>query len=266
MLYKISLNALFDFYYYIAFFTFCFIILFIWPRFWLSVRSAIWWWYFPYANTPSLFTVQRGRIKVRKRKEEEKLRTAIPVFVSQVSETEINGQFESVCESVFSEVESQAMEALDLPGSFRTRSHSYLRAIQAGYSQDDDCLPSMTSSTVTSTFRSTTGKKNPPPSPPKKTSKGLDHISSCAHTVYSTYLHMYSGVPLLSLSDARMNEIQSFIYFSGQLWRVLFSCFLCVLLAQVLRWVCFCVTLHDPAHDYLPGQLLHGGSERDTTG
>ncbi|TMS11962.1 Disks large-associated protein 2 [Larimichthys crocea] len=80
--------------------------------------------------------------------------------VSQVSETEINGQFESVCESVFSEVESQAMEALDLPGSFRTRSHSYLRAIQAGYSQDDDCLPSMTSSTVTSTLRSTTGLRS----------------------------------------------------------------------------------------------------------
>lgn len=107
---------------------------------------------------------------MRKRKEEEKLRTAIPVFVSQVSETEVNGQFESVCESVFSEVESQAMEALDLPGSFRTRSHSYLRAIQAGYSQDDDCLPSMTSSTVTSTLRSTTGKNTP------KTREGLDCI------------------------------------------------------------------------------------------
>ncbi|XP_055728303.1 disks large-associated protein 2-like isoform X2 [Salvelinus fontinalis] len=80
--------------------------------------------------------------------------------VSQVSETEVNGQFESVCESVFSEVESQAVEALDLPGSFRTRSHSYLRAIQAGYSQDDDCLPSMTSSTVTSTLRSTTGTRS----------------------------------------------------------------------------------------------------------
>uniref|UniRef100_A0A8C9Z7S7 DLG associated protein 2 n=1 Tax=Sander lucioperca TaxID=283035 RepID=A0A8C9Z7S7_SANLU len=105
--------------------------------------------------------------------------------LSQVSETEINGQFESVCESVFSEVESQAMEALDLPGSFRTRSHSYLRAIQAGYSQDDDCLPSMTSSTVTSTLRSTTAviktasplpsaafpsyKKTPPPVPPRTT-------------------------------------------------------------------------------------------------
>ncbi|XP_051942791.1 uncharacterized protein dlgap2a isoform X2 [Hippocampus zosterae] len=77
--------------------------------------------------------------------------------VSQVSETEINGQFESVCESVFSEVESQAMDALDLPGCFRTRSHSYLRAIQAGYSQDDECVPPM-ASTVTSTIRSTTDR------------------------------------------------------------------------------------------------------------
>nr|XP_054598114.1 uncharacterized protein dlgap2a isoform X2 [Nothobranchius furzeri] len=77
--------------------------------------------------------------------------------VSQVSEAEVNGQFESVCESVFSEVESQAMEALDLPGCFRTRSHSYLRAIQAGYSQDDDCIPPM-ASTVTSTIRSTTDR------------------------------------------------------------------------------------------------------------
>ncbi|XP_077415819.1 disks large-associated protein 2 [Vanacampus margaritifer] len=77
--------------------------------------------------------------------------------VSQVSETEINGQFESVCESVFSEVESQAMDALDLPGCFRTRSHSYLRAIQAGYSQDDEYIPPM-APTVTSTIRSTTDR------------------------------------------------------------------------------------------------------------
>ncbi|XP_028997458.1 disks large-associated protein 2 isoform X4 [Betta splendens] len=140
--------------------------------------------------------------------------------VSQVSETEINGQFESVCESVFSEVESQAMEALDLPGSFRTRSHSYLRAIQAGYSQDDDCLPSMTSSTVTSTLRSTTGarslaggrreygiqfrlptscsvdrahpppvvsyppsyKKTPPPVPPRSTTKPLISVTAQSST------------------------------------------------------------------------------------
>uniref|UniRef100_A0A673AJ87 Discs, large (Drosophila) homolog-associated protein 2a n=1 Tax=Sphaeramia orbicularis TaxID=375764 RepID=A0A673AJ87_9TELE len=125
--------------------------------------------------------------------------------LSQVSETEINGQFESVCESVFSEVESQAMEALDLPGCFRTRSHSYLRAIQAGYSQDDDCIPPMTSSTVTSTIRSTTGmetssalnyvlppfpaitytpsyKKTPPPVPPRTTSKPLISITAQSST------------------------------------------------------------------------------------
>uniref|UniRef100_A0A665VZI9 Discs, large (Drosophila) homolog-associated protein 2a n=1 Tax=Echeneis naucrates TaxID=173247 RepID=A0A665VZI9_ECHNA len=112
--------------------------------------------------------------------------------LSQVSETEINGQFESVCESVFSEVESQAMEALDLPGCFRTRSHSYLRAIQAGYSQDDDCIPPL-SSTVTSTIRSTTDlslsitytpnyKKTPPPVPPRTTSKPLISITAQSST------------------------------------------------------------------------------------
>uniref|UniRef100_A0A672II47 Discs, large (Drosophila) homolog-associated protein 2a n=1 Tax=Salarias fasciatus TaxID=181472 RepID=A0A672II47_SALFA len=116
--------------------------------------------------------------------------------LSQVSETEINGQFESVCESVFSEVESQAMEALDLPGCFRTRSHSYLRAIQAGYSQDDECIPPL-ASTVTSTIRSTTGKdsqtqtitytpsykKNPPPPvPPRTTSKPLISITAQSST------------------------------------------------------------------------------------
>lgn len=59
--------------------------------------------------------------------------------VPQLGET-LNRQFESVCETMFGEVESQAVEALDLPGVFRTRSHSYVRAIQAGCSQDDDCL------------------------------------------------------------------------------------------------------------------------------
>lgn len=60
-------------------------------------------------------------------------------LIPQLGET-LNRQFESVCETMFGEVESQAVEALDLPGVFRTRSHSYVRAIQAGCSQDDDCL------------------------------------------------------------------------------------------------------------------------------
>ncbi|MEJ1281647.1 hypothetical protein NN561_012597 [Cricetulus griseus] len=61
---------------------------------------------------------------------------------------EVNGQFESVCESVFSELESQAVEALDLPmpGCFRMRSHSYVRAIEKGCSQDDECVSLRSSS------------------------------------------------------------------------------------------------------------------------
>ncbi|KAM5164845.1 disks large-associated protein 2 [Mantella aurantiaca] len=107
--------------------------------------------------------------------------------VSQMSETEINGQYESVCESVFSEVDSHAMDALDLPGCFRTRSHSYLRAIQAGYSQDDDCVPAMISSNATPTTRSTAVsypnyKKTPPPVPPRTTSKPLISVTAQSST------------------------------------------------------------------------------------
>ncbi|XP_077587498.1 disks large-associated protein 2 isoform X2 [Stigmatopora nigra] len=109
--------------------------------------------------------------------------------VSQVSETGVNGQFESVCESVFGEMESQAMDALDLPGCFRTRSHSYVRAIQAGYSQDDECVAPMTSN-MASTIRSSAAmsftpsykKPLPPPVPPRGTSKPLISITAQSST------------------------------------------------------------------------------------
>ncbi|KAI4789893.1 hypothetical protein KUCAC02_034963 [Chaenocephalus aceratus] len=60
--------------------------------------------------------------------------------ISQVSEVEVNGQIEAVCEAVFSEMESQAVDALDLPmsGCFRMRSHSYVRAIEKGCSQEEE--------------------------------------------------------------------------------------------------------------------------------
>lgn len=50
----------------------------------------------------------------------------------------------------YCEGESQAVEALDLPAPtcFRSRSHSYLRAIQAGCSQDEDTA-SMDSDSLT---------------------------------------------------------------------------------------------------------------------
>uniref|UniRef100_A0AC11CJQ7 DLG associated protein 2 n=1 Tax=Ovis aries TaxID=9940 RepID=A0AC11CJQ7_SHEEP len=107
--------------------------------------------------------------------------------VSQMSEAEVNGQFESVCESVFSEVESQAMDALDLPGCFRTRSHSYLRAIQAGYSQDDECVPLTIPTDAASTIRPTgisyaSYKKTPPPVPPRTTSKPLISVTAQSST------------------------------------------------------------------------------------
>lgn len=91
-----------------------------------------------------------------------------PLFSSaclQVSEVEVNGQIEAVCESVFSEMESQAMDALDLPmpGCFRMRSHSYVRAIDQGCSQDDEgpLLPASPPRTTTTvrTIQSSTGQR-----------------------------------------------------------------------------------------------------------
>ncbi|XP_052398548.1 disks large-associated protein 1 isoform X2 [Carassius gibelio] len=104
--------------------------------------------------------------------------------ISQVSEVEVNGQIEAVCESVFSET-SQAVDALDLPGSgcFRVRSHSYVRAIEKGCSQEEEeerairqaISPPRSTTTVRTIQNSTvsscitTYKKTPPPVPPRST-------------------------------------------------------------------------------------------------
>ncbi|KAI6073911.1 Disks large-associated protein 4 isoform X2 [Aix galericulata] len=60
--------------------------------------------------------------------------------INQAREPELGEQYEAVCDSTYSEAESAAAEVLDLPlpSYFRSRSHSYLRAIQAGCSQDED--------------------------------------------------------------------------------------------------------------------------------
>ncbi|MEE6464385.1 hypothetical protein FKM82_006246 [Ascaphus truei] len=116
--------------------------------------------------------------------------------ISQVSELEVNGQFESVCESVFNELESQAVDALDLPmpACFRMRSHSYVRAIEKGCSQDDDSVllrptsPARTTTTVrtiqSNTVSSciTTYKKTPPPVPPRTTTKPFISITAQSST------------------------------------------------------------------------------------
>uniref|UniRef100_A0A8C4SPX8 Discs, large (Drosophila) homolog-associated protein 3 n=1 Tax=Erpetoichthys calabaricus TaxID=27687 RepID=A0A8C4SPX8_ERPCA len=86
---------------------------------------------------------------------------------SQLADS-LNRQYGAICESVFGEVESQAVDALDLPGCFRMRSHSYIRAIQAGCSQDDDCLSVFSLSAPQGQMKSVFSyHKGPPPLPPR---------------------------------------------------------------------------------------------------
>ncbi|KAK7881775.1 hypothetical protein WMY93_030184 [Mugilogobius chulae] len=135
--------------------------------------------------------------------------------ISQVSEVEVNGQIEAVCESVFSEMESQAVDALDLPvpSCFRMRSHSYVRAIEKGCSQDEaeeggvlvvsnrgPSSPPRTTTTVrtiqSSTVSSciTTYKKTPPPVPPRTTpSKPFISITAQSSTESAQDAYMDGG-------------------------------------------------------------------------
>uniref|UniRef100_UPI00398E66C9 disks large-associated protein 1 isoform X2 n=1 Tax=Pristiophorus japonicus TaxID=55135 RepID=UPI00398E66C9 len=145
--------------------------------------------------------------------------------ISQVSEVEVNGQFESVCESVFSELESQAVKALDLPmpGCFRMRSHSYVRAIERGCSQDDESLslrsasPPRTATTVrtiqSSTVSSciTTYKKNPPPVPPRTTIKPFISITaqSSTESAQDAYLDGHTQRSNLNSQSGLSNSTES---------------------------------------------------------
>ncbi|XP_063810485.1 disks large-associated protein 3 isoform X2 [Pseudophryne corroboree] len=113
---------------------------------------------------------------------------------------ELNHQPGATCESLFSEMESHAVEALDLPGCFRMRSHSYLRAIQAGCSQDDDCIsvfsmsgpsgPTLASS-ILKPNSSFSYRKAPPPIPPRLLSKPLISVTaqSSTESTHETFLH-----------------------------------------------------------------------------
>uniref|UniRef100_A0A673ANW2 Discs, large (Drosophila) homolog-associated protein 1b n=1 Tax=Sphaeramia orbicularis TaxID=375764 RepID=A0A673ANW2_9TELE len=131
--------------------------------------------------------------------------------LGSVSEVEVNGQIEAVCESVFSEMESQAVDALDLPmpGCFRMRSHSYVRAIEKGCSQEEGeggvmvanrraNSPPRTTTTVR-TIQSmssciTTYKKTPPPVPPRTTpSKPFISITAQSSTESAQDAYMDGG-------------------------------------------------------------------------
>ncbi|NXT68610.1 DLGP4 protein, partial [Chaetops frenatus] len=126
--------------------------------------------------------------------------------INQAAEPELGEQYEPVCDSTYSEAESAAAEVLDLPlpSYFRSRSHSYLRAIQAGCSQEDDTgsvrsmsppptgslsgsrtLPTNSSSSCLVAY-----KKTPPPVPPRTTSKPFISVTvqSSTESAQDTYL------------------------------------------------------------------------------
>lgn len=144
--------------------------------------------------------------------------------ISQLSEVEVNGQIEQVCEQVYSEMQSQAMEAamdsmdtmdtLPMPGCFRMRSHSYVRAIDQGCGEEEGeggrpllLLPSSpprTSATTVRTIQSstvssciTTYKKTPPPVPPR--------TSTCS-TASKPYISITAQSSTESAQDAYMEE------------------------------------------------------------
>ncbi|XP_061746524.1 disks large-associated protein 1-like isoform X2 [Nerophis ophidion] len=154
--------------------------------------------------------------------------------ISQLSELELNGQMEQVCEQVYSQLQAQAMEAamegMDTlpmpsmpsmpsmpPGCFRMRSHSYVRAIDQGCSADDHhqgeggrpllllpASPPRTSATTVRTIQSstvssciTTYKKTPPPVPPR--------TSTCS-TSSKPYISITAQSSTESAQDAYMEE------------------------------------------------------------
>ncbi|XP_034017450.1 disks large-associated protein 3 [Thalassophryne amazonica] len=121
---------------------------------------------------------------------------------SQIGDS-LNRQFEAVCETMFGEVESQAVEALDLPGVFRTRSHSYVRAIQAGCSQDDDCLSVFSMSGPQGSIKGGAvfpyRKGAPPPLPPRMSKSSLSvRAQSSTESTQDAYFQNSGQMPSVS--------------------------------------------------------------------
>ncbi|XP_060793707.1 disks large-associated protein 4 [Neoarius graeffei] len=101
-----------------------------------------------------------------------------------------------VYSTAYSHMDSQAVEALDLPAPtcFRSRSHSYLRAIQAGCSQDDDSDSDEPPLNICSNMSSR--NKTPPPVPPRSASKPFISVTvqSSTESAQDTYLEQRSEV------------------------------------------------------------------------
>ncbi|XP_034551705.1 disks large-associated protein 4 isoform X2 [Notolabrus celidotus] len=118
----------------------------------------------------------------------------------------------------YCEGESQAVEALDLPAPtcFRSRSHSYLRAIQAGCSQDEDTA-SVDSDSPTPTITGYSSKtqvsnrRAPPPVPPRTTSKPLISVTlqSSTESAQDIYLDQQDRGSEANSQSGRSNSSDS---------------------------------------------------------
>ncbi|XP_051515475.1 disks large-associated protein 4 isoform X2 [Myxocyprinus asiaticus] len=127
--------------------------------------------------------------------------------------------------TAYRQVDSQAVKALDLPmpTCFRSRSHSYLRAIQAGCSQDDDTgsvdsdetPPTTTSisSYIHNTVSTCTAacRKAPPPIPPRTTSKPFISVTvqSSTESAQDTYLDSQDQRSEVNSQSGRSNSSDS---------------------------------------------------------
>ncbi|XP_029292421.1 disks large-associated protein 4 isoform X2 [Cottoperca gobio] len=119
----------------------------------------------------------------------------------------------------YCEGESQAVEALDLPAPtcFRSRSHSYLRAIQAGCSQDEDTASADSDSppptTIGYSYSSNTisNRKAPPPVPPRTTSKPLISVTvqSSTESAQDVYLDQQDRGSEVNSQSGRSNSSDS---------------------------------------------------------
>ncbi|KAM9350264.1 disks large-associated protein 4 [Symphorus nematophorus] len=144
---------------------------------------------------------------------------------SQCSGTLGRGSGTQVCGQGFGhsvpycEGESQAVEALDLPAPtcFRSRSHSYLRAIQAGCSQDEDTAsvdsdsPPPTTTGYSYSSNTLSNRKAPPPVPPRTTSKPLISVTvqSSTESAQDTYLDQQDRGSEANSQSGRSNSSDS---------------------------------------------------------
>ncbi|KAI3357539.1 hypothetical protein L3Q82_015953 [Scortum barcoo] len=119
----------------------------------------------------------------------------------------------------YCEGESQAVEALDLPAPtcFRSRSHSYLRAIQAGCSQDEDTAsvdsdsPPPTTTGYSYSSNTISNRKAPPPVPPRTTSKPLISVTvqSSTESAQDIYLDQQDRGSEANSQSGRSNSSDS---------------------------------------------------------